>query len=211
MRVFLLLLLLTAQVAHAAPRQEPANIPVTLIYVDVGIPAAWKMLDMAIRAVNVIKGVRLVRGKSLWFDDSRAPKPGLDVDSRAAQRNYWLKKGCKHGERGGLLMIVAPPIHAEGGKWHGGIANGTCTIGDRCAGSVVNVTPTRIFSTLYGAALMAHELGHNLGASHVVDDVIMHPAALDVVDRLKKMPPWGWESAAFISQCVTQRLGHRAK
>jgi hypothetical protein len=208
MKHLLLCLTLFATAAHAAPR--PSDIPVTLIYVDgpgaVGIPAAWKMLDMAIRAVNVIKGVRLVRGKSLWFDDSRAPKPGLDVDTRAAQRNYWLKKGCKHGERGGLLIIVAPPILAEGGKWHGGIANGTCTVGDRCAGSVVNVTRTRTLSTLYGAALMAHELGHNLGASHVVDDVIMHPAALDVVDRLKKMPPWGWEAAAFISQCVSRRL-----
>lgn len=107
-----------------------------------------------------------------------------------------------------VYFIVAPPAQGDGRWWFGGVAKDTCSAAPRVAyGTMGPHNTDGISRILHSNTIMAHEIGHLLGSSHIsfLEDGVtpfpnmMHSAALHLITD--SMLPWAVGSMQQIWSC----------
>lgn len=139
----------------------------------------------------------------------RAPKAFLYLTLEKALTNqavyYWSKRfgRLKYSQNGVIDIAIMPTIpHTDNRDYFAGVSGGLCSL---ASGFVVNYAGTMRTNGESGLNLakhlIAHEMGHILGATHIETQSIMHPTALQYAEGTNQIP-FDIESVNQIRECL---------
>lgn len=183
MRLLLALFLLGPLFAQATPR---VDIAITVVPGQNAI--SLREARAAMREARQIFASEL--GVNLVLVSSRirrAPKSNalMSLQSTDELLYYWSKRFWKKHIGGVLNLAILPPLNDRGTFYYAGRAGGFCALYDGFAWA--NIPRLRTNGTdgrVYAKYVIAHELGHLLGAEHVDSPTIMNPGVIEWADRL---------------------------
>jgi len=162
--------------------------------------------------------VRLVKIQRLPIDPCATTPKNLDssVVNFYCYRNHYFNRN--QGSRGKTTIThyVQPPMYQNGQSYQGGFAVGVCTgaayTNFSSSNGIARRFPTgepRLNTT---AGIIAHEIGHNLGADHDSSNCnIMHPSATGVCFNVGTGFQFNQLALTQINRCQARKTALRIR
>lgn len=128
----------------------------------------------------------------------------LNIDNTQAELSYWSKRFWKTHVGGVIQVAILPPVVSwDGRSYFTGRAGGHCSLYSGFAYMTApRVRDNGKSGLLLAPYVLAHELGHLLGAQHIDTPTIMHPGPLEYADS-QGFLVFDIESHREIKECLS--------